>query len=52
MDNKFKESRFFGNSSSKKTKTSEPISFKYIEIDEQYGYQKDHRFLYMIYKDK
>ena len=52
MDNKFKESHFFGNSSSKKTKISEPISFKYTEIDEQYEYPKDHRFLYMIYKDK
>jgi len=52
MDNKFKESHFFGNSSSKKTKIGEPISFKYTDVDKQYEYPKDHRFLYMIYKDK
>jgi hypothetical protein len=52
MNNKFKESHFFGNSSSKKTKTSERISFKYTDVNKQYEYPKDHRFLYMIYKDK
>jgi hypothetical protein len=52
MDNKFKESHFFGKSSLDKTETGKPISFEYIDIDEQYEYSKDHRFLYMIYKDK
>ena len=49
ISNKFEENIFFGRSSLDKTETGKPISFEYIDTDEQYEYSKDHRFRYMIY---
>jgi hypothetical protein len=49
ISNKFEENTFFGRSSLDKTETGKPISFEYIDTDEQYEYSKDHRFRYMIY---
>jgi len=49
ISNKFEENIFFGRSSLDKTETGKPISFEYIDIDEQYEHSKDYRFRYMIY---